>query len=129
MGRTAAVVRVAVVLPDSPDERGAGGSGPQPGGEPREDLRPQGDEDDVRGRRRRRRGEGRAEGDRRVLAQPEEVPAAGWPDPEGRVAARPAGVRQGAARARRGGRSGRAALLYVGPRVRGEVRRPWRRAG
>ena len=55
----------------------------------------------LRGRRRRRRGQAGAAGNRRVPARPEEVPAPGRPHPEGRAAARPARDRQDAAGARR----------------------------
>ena len=77
----------------------------------------------LRRRRRLRRGQGRAPGDRRVPEEPAEVPAARRPDSQGRAAGRPAGHRQDAARPR-GGRRGRGAvLLDLGLRVHRDVRR------
>ena len=56
---------------------------PEHGQEQGQDLRPQGDEDDVRRCGRRRRGQGGAPGDRRVPIEPEEVPAPRRADPKG----------------------------------------------
>ena len=97
------------------------------GQEQGQDLRPQGDEDHLLRRGRRRRGEGGAPRDRRVPAEPEEVPAARRPHPEGCAAARPARVRQDAARPGRRRRGERAVLLHERLGVRRDVRRPRRR--
>ena len=70
---------------------GAGRRGPQPRTKQGQDLRPQGDEDDVRRRCGGRRGQGRAPRDRRLPQEPEEIPASRRPDPQGRAAARPPG--------------------------------------
>ena len=100
---------------------------PEHGQEQGQDLRPQGDEDDVRRRRRRRRGQGRAARDRRVPLEPEEVPAARRAHPQGRAAARAPRVRQDAARPRGRRRGQRAVLLHERVGVRRDVRGPGRR--
>ena len=83
---------------------------------------------DVPGRRRRRRGEIRAAGGRRLPARSEIVRPAGRPHPQGRAADRAAGHRKDAAGARGRRRGGRAVLLDLGLRVRRDVRRRRRRA-
>ena len=77
----------------------------------------------LRGRRRHRRGQGRAAGDRRVPQGPAEVPAPGRQDPQGLPAGRPARHRQDAAGPRHRGRGERAVLHHLGFRLRGDVRR------
>ncbi len=77
----------------------------------------------LRGRRRRRRGQGRPRGDRRVPARPAEVPAAGRQDPARRAAGRPSRHRQDAACARRRRRSQRAVLHHLRLGLRRNVRR------
>ncbi len=67
---------------------------------------PQDSEGHLRGRGRRRRGEGGAPGDRGVPAGPREVSGPGGPHPQGRAAGGPSGHRQDPAcqgRGRRGG--------------------------
>ncbi len=78
---------------------------------------------DLRGRRRRRRGQGRPDRDRRLPEGPGQVPAPGRQDPEGRADGRPARHRQDAARPRRGRRGRRAVLLHLRLRLRRDVRR------
>ncbi len=92
-----------------------------------EDLRRRRSEGAVRRRRWRRRGGKRAEGDRRVPQDPEEVHDARRPHSQGRAARRSAGNRQDAARARRRRRSGRAVLQLERFGVRRDVRRRRRR--
>ena len=65
-----------------------------------------------------RRGQGRADRGRRLPQEPGEVPAAGWADSAWRAARGPAGHGQDAARARGGGRGGRAVLLDLRVGVR-----------
>ena len=77
----------------------------------------------VRGRGRRRRGQGRPAGDRRVPARSAEVPAARRAHSARRAAGRPAGHRQDADRARRRRRGQRAVLHDLGLRLRRDVRR------
>ena len=77
----------------------------------------------LRGRGRRRRGQGRSAGDRRVPARPAEVPAARRHASRAAAAGRPAGHRQDAARARRRRRGQRAVLHDLGLRLRRDVRR------
>ena len=96
--------------------------------QPREDLRRRRSEGAVHGRRRRRRSRGRAEGNRRVPEEPEEVHEPRRPDSEGRAAGRPAGHRQDAARARGRRRGARAVLQPERIGVRRDVRRRRRRA-
>ena len=72
------------------------------------------------GRRRGRRGAARDQG---VPREPQEVPGARRPDPEGRAALRPAGHRQDAAGPRRRRRGRRAVLLDLRLRLRRDVRR------
>ena len=78
---------------------------------------------DVQRRRRHRRGQGGARGDRRVPARPAEVLAPRRQDPEGRAARRPSGHRQDAARPRHRRRGGRAVLHHLGLGLRRDVRR------
>ena len=66
--------------------------------------------DDVRRRRRHRRGRARGQRDRRLPARPAEVPPARRADPARRAALRPARHRQDPA-GPRGGRRGRGAVL------------------
>ena len=80
------------------------------------------EEGHVQGRRRRRRGQGRAAGDHRVPARAPEVPEAGRAHPQGRAADGPPGNRQDAARARDRGRGERAVLLDLGLGLRRDVR-------
>ncbi len=84
-------------------------------------------EGDVQGRRRRRRGQGRAPGDHRVPQGAAEVPEARRPHPQGRAADGPAGHRQDAARPRHRRRGGRAVLLDLRLGLRRDVRRRRRR--
>ena len=77
----------------------------------------------LRGRRRRRRGQGRPAGDRRVPARPAEVPEARRADSARRAAGRPARHRQDADRPRGRGRSERAVLHHFRLRLRRDVRR------
>ena len=70
-----------------------------------------------------RRGARRAAGDRRVSQGSAEVQPAGWQDPQGRAARRPAGHRQDAAGARHRGRGERAVLQHLGLRLCRDVRR------
>ncbi len=77
----------------------------------------------VRGRRRRRRGQGRPAGDRRIPARPAEVPEARRADSARRAARRPARHRQDADGARGCGRSQRAVLHHFGLGLRRNVRR------
>src|SRR5581483_2742199 len=79
----AAAVRVALVLPHPPHERRTDLGRPQPRTKPREDLRPQGDEDDVRRRRRRRRGGRGAPRDRRLPQAPKKYQRLGGRIPKG----------------------------------------------
>src|SRR5216117_3897917 len=88
-------------VPDAPGGRRAH-AGPVVRPLQAQDLRPQGAEDDVRRRGRRGRGEGRAGRDRGLPPDPEEVPAARWPHPEGGAPGRPAGNREDAPGARGG---------------------------
>ena len=81
------------------------------------------EEGDVQGRRRRRRGEGRAAGDHRVPEGAAEVPEARRPHSEGRAADGPSGNRQDAAGARGRRRSQRAVLLDQRLGLRRDVRR------
>ena len=81
-------------------------------------LRAVGRQGDVRGRRRHRRGEGRAERGRRLPPQPGQVPAARRPHSARRAPVRPARDREDTARARGRGRGERAVLLDGGVRVR-----------
>ena len=78
---------------------------------------------DVRGRRRRRRGEGGPAGDRRVPARSAEVPAARRPHPARRSAGRAARHGQDAARPRHRRRGERSVLHDLGLRLRRDVRR------
>ena len=80
------------------------------------------------GRRGRGRGEGGAPRDRRLPEEPEEVPAARRPDPEGRPVARSARMRQDVARQGGRRRGERPVLLHVGVGVRRDVRRAGRRS-
>ena len=77
----------------------------------------------LRGRRRRRRGQGRSRGDRRVPARPAEVPAARRQDPARRAAGRPSRHRQDAAGARHRRRGQRAVLHHLRLGLRRDVRR------
>ena len=74
----------ALDLPDAADGRRS-----DPGAVLRpiegQDLRPEGAEDDVRGRGRRGRGQGRARRGGGLPDEPEEVPAPGRPHPQGRA--------------------------------------------
>ena len=72
---------------------------------------------DLQRRRRHRRGQGGARGDRRVPARPAEVLAPRRQDPQGRAARRPAGHRQDAARPRHRRRGGGAVLLDLAART------------
>ena len=87
-----------------------------------------GQEGHLQGRRRRRRGEGRAVRDRRVPEGPAEVPEARRQDPQGRPSDGPSRHRQDAARARDRGRGQRAVLLDLRLGLRRDVRRRRRRA-
>ena len=80
-------------------------------------------EDHLPRRGRGGRGGGGAPRDQGVPREPQEVPGAGRPDPQGRAALRPAGHRQDAPgpRGRRRGR--RAVLLDLGLGLRRDVRR------
>ena len=78
---------------------------------------------DLRGRRRRGRGQGRAAGGRRLPEGPGQVPAPGRQDSQGRPAGRPSRHRQDPAGPRRRGRGGRALLLDLGLGLRRDVRR------
>ena len=78
---------------------------------------------DVRGRRRRRRGQGGPAGDRRVPARPGKVPAPRRTDSARRAAGRPSRHRQDAARARDRRRGQRAVLHHFGFGLRRDVRR------
>ena len=89
--------RLLVLVPA--DGRG-GGRSAQHGQEQGQDLRPQRDEDDLLRRRRCRRGEGGAAGDRRVPQEPEEIPAARRSHPQGRAAPWPSRMRQDPSRPR-----------------------------
>ena len=80
-------------------------------------------EDHLPRRRRGRRGRPGAARDQGVPREPEEVPGARRPDPEGRAALRAARHRQDAARPRRRRRGRRALLLDLGLRLRRDVRR------
>ena len=89
------------------------------------DGRPRHDRSCRLGRRRRRgRGEGGAEGGRRVPARPQEVRTARRSRPEGRSALRAAGNREDAAREGRRERVGRELLLVERLGLRRDVRRP-----
>ena len=77
----------------------------------------------VRGRRRRRRGQGRPAGDRRVPARSAEVPAARRTHSTRLPAGRPSRHRQDADRARRRWRGQRAVLHDLGLGLRRDVRR------
>ena len=92
-------------------------------------IKPRGEPGGRLGRhRRRRRGQGRAAGGRRVPARPQAVQAARREGAQGRPAARAARHRQDAAGQGRRPRVRRAVLLAVGVLVRRDVRRPRRRA-
>ncbi len=80
-------------------------------------------EDHLPGRRGRRRGRRGAPRDQGVPREPEEVPGARGPDPEGRAALRAPRHGQDAARARRRRRGGRPVLLHLGLGLRRDVRR------
>ena len=80
-------------------------------------------EDHVPRRRGRGRGGGGAPRDQGVPREPEEVPGARRPHPQGRPALRASGHRQDAARPRRRRRGGRAVLLHLGLGLRRDVRR------
>ena len=71
-------------------------------------------EDHLPRRRRRRRGGRGAPRDQGVPREPQEVPGARRPDPQGRAALRPSGHRQDAAGPRGGRRGRRAVLLDLG---------------
>ena len=77
----------------------------------------------LRRRRRHRRGQTRARGDRRVPARPAEVPAPRRQDPQGRSVGRVAGHRQDAAGPRHRRRGQRAVLHHLRLRLRRDVRR------
>ena len=77
----------------------------------------------LRGRRRRRRGQGRSGGDRRLPARPAEVPAPGRQDPARRAAGRPSRHRQDAAGPRGRRRGQRAVLHHLRFGLRRDVRR------
>ena len=81
------------------------------------------DPGDVRRRRRDRRGQGRADRDRRLPEEPGQVPPARRPDPARRAAERPARHRQDAAGPGGGRRGRRAVLLDVRLGVRRDDRR------
>ena len=108
--RQSAAALPAVLVPDAAADRRLGVLHAPDAGRrrPRHGLRqvarPDADREagprDLRGRRRHRRGQGRAAGDRRVPEGPAEVPAPGRQDPQGRAAGRPARHRQDAARPR-----------------------------
>ena len=91
--------------------------------EPRAPALHAAEEGDVQGRRRRRRGQGRAAGDHRVPARAAEVPEARRPHSQGRAADRTSGNRQDAAGARDRRRSQRAVLLDLRLGLRRNVRR------
>ena len=120
----------AVRLPGAAGERRRGDGGARqlhalagaPGRGPR-------DEDHVRRRGRDRRGEGGADGDRRLPQEPGPLPGARRPHPEGRPALRPSGHGQDTARAGGRGRGRRAVLLDLGVGVRRGDRRRRRLAG
>ena len=76
----------------------------------------------LRGRGGRGRGQGRAGRDRRVPEGARQVPAPGRQDPQGRAAGRPPRHRQDAAGPRGRRRGGRALLLHLRLRLRGDVR-------
>ena len=76
--------------------------------------------------RRRRRGQGRAAGGRRLPARPGALPQARREGPEGHPPARPARHRQDAAGQGRRQRVRRAVLRPVGGELRRDVRRPRR---
>ena len=97
--------------------------------EPRENLFRRRREGELRRRRRRRRSEGRAQGNRRVPAEPQEVHQPWRPDSQGRAAGGSARNRQDAAGARRGRRGPRAVLQPERIGVRRDVRRRGRRPG
>ena len=78
---------------------------------------------DVRGRRRRRRGQAGPAGDRRIPARPGQIPAARRTHSARRAAGRPSRHRQDADRARGRGRSQRAVLHHLRFRLRRDVRR------
>ena len=80
-------------------------------------------EDDVRRRRRLRRGHRGARRDQGVPPGARQVPGRRRQDPQGRAAVRPARHRQDPARPRRRGRGGRAVLLDLRLRLRRDVRR------
>ena len=80
-------------------------------------------EDHVPRRRGRRRGGRGAARDQGVPREPEEVPGARRPHPQGRAALRASGHRQDAARPRRRRRGGRAVLLDLRLGLRRDVRR------
>ena len=80
-------------------------------------------EDHLPRRRRGRRGRAGAARDQGVPREPEEVPVARRPHPQGRPALRASRHREDAARARRRGRGRRAVLLDLRLRLRRDVRR------
>ena len=77
----------------------------------------------VQGRGRRRRGRRGAARDQGVPREPQEVPAARRPHPQGRAAVRPARHRQDPAGAGRRRRGGRPVLQHLRLRLRRDVRR------
>ena len=79
----------------------------------------------LQGRGRRRRGEVRTTGSRRLPARSDIVRAARRAHPEGYSAGRPSGHRQDAAGARSSRRGRRAVLLDLRRRVRRDVRGRW----
>src|SRR3954447_26224260 len=79
--------------------------------------------DHVRRRGRHRRGQGGADGDRRLPQEPRALPAPGRADPARRAAVRPARHRQDAAGQGGGGGGERAVLLNLRVGVRGGDRR------
>ena len=80
-------------------------------------------EDDVRRRRRCRRGDRGAAGGQGLSAAPGEVPGDGGEDPPRRAAVRPSRNRQDPARPRGRRRGGGAVLLDLGVGLRRDVRR------
>ena len=132
-------VGAALVVPDDPVHRrldllhatDAGGrrqgalvrQGPGPA-----DLR-EAQQGDLRGRRRRRGGQGRAAGDHRVPQGSPAVPEAGREDSQGRPPGGPARHRQDPAGQGDRRRGERPVLLDLGVRLRGDVRRGRRLAG
>ena len=95
----------------------------------REDIRRDGDGQDLRRRRWPGRGQGGAQGDSGLPARAGQVRRDRREAPQGRAARRPSGHGQDPARARRRGRGARALLLHKRQRVRGDVRRHGRGEG